>query len=135
MTIPTYAPNVSVNQPRYTFRLLTTTGSDTLANSGTGNPVHNTTGLLRSAFRPSDDACTYPLLIPASMMLAYHLNATAALLAAIRTTTSLSLAAETTALSASIAVPITDHAIVSDALSDPVLRSKYDCKLHGSIWL
>ncbi len=52
----TYAANGSVNEVPYTFRRLTTAGTETLANRGRGNPVSEGTGMIRSAFRPSDDA-------------------------------------------------------------------------------
>lgn len=112
MTIPTYAANGSVNALPYTFQRPTTTASDTLDNKGTGNPVRNGTGLVRSAFRPSDDACLYEFFIPANMMFAHHLNTSAAILSATGTTTNNDLAAEMTALSASLTTAITKHGIV-----------------------
>lgn len=118
MTIPTYAANGSVNALPYTFQRLTTTASDALSNKGTGNPVRNGTGLVRSAFRPSDDACLYEFFIPANMMFAHHLNTTAAILTATGTYDNTALAAEMTALSASLTTAITKYGIVSDPLHD-----------------
>ncbi|MEV5322806.1 glycoside hydrolase family 125 protein [Nonomuraea sp. NPDC052634] len=40
--------------------------TDTLVNGGRG-PECGYTGMVRSAFRPSDDACTYGFLVPANM--------------------------------------------------------------------
>ncbi|MGV9376191.1 glycoside hydrolase family 125 protein [Nonomuraea sp. NPDC003707] len=40
--------------------------TDTLVNEGSG-PACGYTGMVRSAFRPSDDACTYGFLVPANM--------------------------------------------------------------------
>jgi meiotically up-regulated gene 157 (Mug157) protein len=54
--IGTYATNGSVNIIPYTWERETTVGTETLSNSGKGNPVQSGTGLVRSAFRPSDDA-------------------------------------------------------------------------------
>lgn len=83
ITIPTYAANGSVNTLPYTFQRRTTSAEETLDNTGTGNPVQNGTGLIRSAFRPSDDAFIYQSFIPANMMFAQNLIPTAAILTAI----------------------------------------------------
>ena len=56
LLIGTYASNGSVNAVPYTWERTTQIGTETLDNSGRGNPVRNGTGLVRSAFRPSDDA-------------------------------------------------------------------------------
>jgi uncharacterized protein len=40
--------------------------TETLANQGYGAPA-NPVGLIASGFRPSDDACTFPFLIPANL--------------------------------------------------------------------
>ena len=74
MMLPTYAANGSVNQSPYTFTRETTAGTETLSNGGIGNPVQGGTGLVRSAFRPSDDATIYQLFIPANMMFSHYLK-------------------------------------------------------------
>lgn len=56
LLVGTYASNGSVNDIPYTWMRDTTIGTETLDNSGRGNPVQDGTGLVRSAFRPSDDA-------------------------------------------------------------------------------
>ena len=50
----------------YSFRRLTTTPNDTLNLEGYGNPM-KPCGLIASGFRPSDDACIFPFLIPSNM--------------------------------------------------------------------
>jgi len=50
----------------YSFRRQTTTPNDTLNLDGYGNPV-KPCGLIASGFRPSDDACIFPFLIPSNM--------------------------------------------------------------------
>jgi meiotically up-regulated gene 157 (Mug157) protein len=55
LLVGTYASNGSVNAVPYTWMRTTTSGTETLSNSGRGNPVQDGTGLVRSAFRPSDD--------------------------------------------------------------------------------
>jgi len=56
LLIGTYDSDGSVNTSPYTFQRDTTVGTETLSNKGRGNPVQEGTGLVRSAFRPSDDA-------------------------------------------------------------------------------
>ena len=131
MTIPTYAANGSVNPLPYTFQRLTTTAEDTLDNKGTGNPVQNGTGLIRSAFRPSDDACIYQFFIPANMMFAHFLNTTSAILTAMGPTNTTTLANEMTALSASLTAAITTHGIISDPVSGTSIYA-YEIDGYGS---
>ncbi|HVX57935.1 MAG TPA: glycoside hydrolase family 125 protein, partial [Candidatus Saccharimonadales bacterium] len=47
----------------YSFQRASYTPNDTLSENGFGNPARPV-GLIFSGFRPSDDACTYPLNIP-----------------------------------------------------------------------
>lgn len=125
MTIPTYAANGSANTLPYTFQSLTTTASDTLDNKGTGNPVQNGTGLIRSAFRPSDDACIYEFFIPANMMFAHYLNTTSSILTAMGDDTT-DLATETAALSASLTTAITEHGIITDPVHGDIYAYEID---------
>ncbi len=50
----------------YTFQRVTAAPGDTLSNNGYGNPTRPC-GLIHSGFRPSDDACIFPLLIPSNL--------------------------------------------------------------------
>ncbi|KAI1263149.1 glycoside hydrolase family 125 protein [Xylariaceae sp. FL1019] len=74
LQVGTYADDGAVNDSPYTFTRDTTTGTETLANKGLGNPTKSGTGLVRSAFRPSDDATIYQLFIPANMMFSSNLG-------------------------------------------------------------
>ena len=64
----------------YTFQRRTNTGTETLNLMGIGNPLNNGTGLVRSAFRPSDDATIFGFFIPANAQMAVELGRTAAIL-------------------------------------------------------
>jgi meiotically up-regulated gene 157 (Mug157) protein len=68
-----------INSP-YTFQRTTTSASETLLNKGAGSPVKGGTGLVRSAFRPSDDSTIFQLFIPANMMFSSYLGKCAAIM-------------------------------------------------------
>ena len=50
----------------YTFQRLTANPTDSLPQRGYGNPTRPC-GLIHSGFRPSDDACIFPFLIPSNL--------------------------------------------------------------------
>lgn len=76
MRQPSYGPDGEWIVPAYTFQSQTMTAFGTLGNNGVSNPVNNT-GLIRSPFRPSDDAASFDFLIPANMMMARYLESNA----------------------------------------------------------
>ncbi|RKU40240.1 hypothetical protein DL546_001190 [Coniochaeta pulveracea] len=69
----TYDSEGRVLASAWTFTGWTDRGSETLTNNGLGNPVREN-GMVRSAFRPSDDATIYQLLVPSNMMWATYLE-------------------------------------------------------------
>jgi uncharacterized protein len=66
----------------YRFKRLTDTPNDTVPLDGYGAPTRKV-GLIHSMFRPSDDACVYPFLIPANLLAAACLRWVTAIIDAI----------------------------------------------------
>jgi len=73
-SVPTLDDRGHVLMAHYTFQRDTISGSETLPLSGRGNPIKAGTGLIRSAFRPSDDACVFQFFIPGNAYLAVELE-------------------------------------------------------------
>ncbi|KAK3942910.1 hypothetical protein QBC46DRAFT_283123 [Diplogelasinospora grovesii] len=121
MMTPTYGSDGRVLASPYMFTRLTTRTTETLANDGLGSPVGNGTGLIRSAFRPSDDSTIFQLFIPANMMFSRYLDGAADIMAAVAQSNSsqagvaAGLAGEMKQLAASLKAAIARHGIVTVA--------------------
>lgn len=80
---PTFDPETGMFQRNeYTFQRATNMGTETLNLQGVGNPLNNDTGLIRSAFRPSEDATILGFFIPANAMMSVELARTSSILEA-----------------------------------------------------
>ncbi|KAF2642073.1 hypothetical protein P280DRAFT_489403 [Massarina eburnea CBS 473.64] len=112
MQTPTYGSDGAVLTSPYTYQRTTTRATETLANDGLGNPVANGTGLIRSAFRPSDDSTIYQFYIPSNMMFSAYLKSAAEIMSKLNTTDSGPLAQKMSSLSDSLKDAIETHATV-----------------------
>jgi len=108
MMIGTYSGNGSVNINPYSFTRETTDSEDTQDNNGAGNPVKFGTGLIRSAFRPSDDATIFQGLIPSNMMFSRYLQSASSIMAGLNES---ALACEMSSLASQLRAGITKWAI------------------------
>jgi meiotically up-regulated gene 157 (Mug157) protein len=94
----------------YHFQRSAESATDTLILAGYGAPTRKV-GLIHSMFRPSDDACVYPFLVPANLFAVASLRQLARVAAEARHDTA--LAADATALAAEVEQALHAHALVT----------------------
>ncbi|KAL8636140.1 MAG: hypothetical protein Q9228_006431 [Teloschistes exilis] len=94
----------------YQFRRRTNLGTETLSLGGIGHPLNGGTGLIRSAFRPSDDATILGFFIPGNALMSVELKRTAEMLKAVGKT---ELAKKAQARSENITKGIWEHGVVT----------------------
>ena len=93
----------------YRFERENAKATDTLTNAGWG-PEVKPVGLIASAFRPSDDSCTYPFLVPSNFFAADVLEKTAEVLESANGAKR--LADECRALAGEVREALRSHAVV-----------------------
>ena len=79
LTVRTFREQQRLNgRGPYKFQRVSAVASDTLPNGGYGNPGRRC-GLIHSGFRPSDDACIFPFLVPSNLFARQALEQLAAI--------------------------------------------------------
>ncbi|KAF2459024.1 hypothetical protein BDY21DRAFT_370526 [Lineolata rhizophorae] len=107
----------------YTFQRQTNTGTETLSLNGVGNPLNGGTGLIRSAFRPSDDATILGFFIPGNAMMAVELKRASTLL---RTAGKTQLAEDLHERGVRIEAGIWEHGVVHHKVYGSVFAYEVD---------
>jgi uncharacterized protein len=123
MTVPTYQENGNVSVLSYSFTRETNRASETTENGGLGNPFNNGTGLIRSFFRPSDDATIFQGFIPANAMFSRFLASASLIASAINQT---SLASRMSNLASRLRTAITTNGVVHTAKGDQIYAFEID---------
>lgn len=111
MRLGTYSKEGKVENSAFTFVGWTNRGSETLTNDGLGNPTKEN-GMVRTAFRPSDDACIFQLLVPANMMWAKYLEDASLIVEKLKDERASSLTTKMRDQAAGIRAGIEKHAVV-----------------------
>jgi len=112
----------------YTFSRQTDTNTETLYSSGLSAPVRRC-GLVKSAFRPSDDATLFPYLIPANAMLSVELGKIAGHLNSAKLHPE--LAKESLRISKEVNDAIYKHAVVEHPVFGQIIA--YEVNGFGSV--
>ncbi len=107
----------------YRYQRLTKIPTDSLMLDGYG-PPSNKVGLIHSAFRPSDDACVYPFLVPANLFAVSSLRQIARVHREARDDVAAARDAE--ALANEVEAALRQHAIVPDGRGGQVWAYEVD---------
>ena len=93
----------------YHFQRTSPSPTETLGDDGHGNPV-KPVGLIASGFRPSDDACIFPFLVPSNLFATVSLRQLATLAHTVRHDEA--MAQEATALATEVEAALEQYAVV-----------------------
>lgn len=107
----------------YVFQRPTTLATETLMLEGKGAPTRKV-GLIHSMFRPSDDACVYPFLIPSNLFAAASLRQLAEL--ANQVMHDPAFAAECAAFADEVTAALRAHGLTHDAEGQSVWAFEVD---------
>lgn len=119
----TFAPDGSVQNQVYNFQRRTSRGTETLNLDGIGNPINSGTNLIRSAFRPSDDAAIMQFFIPGNAFMAVELQRAGAVLTAAKQP---ALAARVTTLGKEIEAAVWKYGVVQHPVFGKVFAYEVD---------
>lgn len=119
----TFSDPGKLQSPGYTFQRNTNIGTETLSLSGRGNPLNANSSLIRSAFRPSDDACILQYFIPGNAFMSVELGRLSKLLADAKKTEHSNTAS---GWSRRISDGIKAHGIVEDPIFGKVYAFEVD---------
>ena len=107
----------------YKFQRVTGWQTDTVAGAGYGNPIRPV-GLIVSTFRPSDDATTFPFLVPSNHFAVVSLRQLAEMSPALGLGDD--FAARCLALAAEVAAALDEYAVVAHPALGPVWAYEVD---------
>ena len=126
MRVGTYSSEGQLVQPGYTMYGQTNRATETTSNNGHGNPVTRDTGLIRSTFRPSDDATIFQFLIPSNMHFASQLSACLSILSDLDSLDSLNLAMRVGAMAKEIRAGIATYGIINHPVHGQIYAFEVD---------
>lgn len=111
------------NRGPYKFQRSSPVASDTMPNGGYGNPARPV-GLIYSGFRPSDDACVFPFLVPSNFFAAQSLTQLAEIHATVLSDSA--FASECTAFAQEIREALAKYAVVEHSVHGRIYAYEVD---------
>lgn len=100
--------------------------TETTSNNGLGNPIKADTGLIRSTFRPSDDATIFQFLIPSNMMFARALETSSKIMEKLKSARAETLVQKMRTMATEVRNGISKYGIVSHPLFGAIYAFEVD---------